>query len=209
MINTKRERRSHKKDRFSFINPSPLLGGQLSVIIKLLRRHRVSLKFRYKLILPVISTILSFPFRWIDHFIYDKKSETIQELNPVFIIGHWRSGTTFLHNLISQDPQFGFLTTYQAVFPELMSVRKILKKIISPFMAKKRPGDEMEMHLDNPQEDEFAMNHLTIHSYYHFMYFPLDYIKLYKSYIRFKNSDKIINEWKQTYDQLLKKTSCI
>ncbi len=26
---------------------------------------------------------------------------------PVFIVGHWRSGTTHLYNLLSQDPRFG------------------------------------------------------------------------------------------------------
>src|ERR1700722_18204359 len=28
---------------------------------------------------------------------------------PIFLLGHWRSGTTHLHNVLSQDPQFGFL----------------------------------------------------------------------------------------------------
>lgn len=40
--------------------------------------------------------------------------------DPVFIIGHWRSGTTFIHNVLSKDPQFGYCSTYQTVFPHLM-----------------------------------------------------------------------------------------
>ncbi len=34
---------------------------------------------------------------------------------PVFIIGHWRSGTA--HNLLSCDDRFGCCSTYQTVFP--------------------------------------------------------------------------------------------
>src|SRR5260370_42206574 len=34
---------------------------------------------------------------------------------PTFILGHWRSGTTLLHNLLSLDPQFAFLNLYQTL----------------------------------------------------------------------------------------------
>ena len=40
--------------------------------------------------------------------------------DPVFILGHWRSGTTFVHNVLSCDKHFGYNTTYQTVFPHLM-----------------------------------------------------------------------------------------
>ena len=42
------------------------------------------------------------------------------EHDPVFILGHWRSGTTFVHNVFSCDKHFGYNTTYQTVFPHLM-----------------------------------------------------------------------------------------
>ena len=36
---------------------------------------------------------------------------------PVFIVGHWRSGTTFLHNLISRDPNFCYPTIVDTLRP--------------------------------------------------------------------------------------------
>src|SRR6188768_1544944 len=36
---------------------------------------------------------------------------------PVFIIGHWRSGTTLLHEYLCLDDQFGYPTTYQCFAP--------------------------------------------------------------------------------------------
>ena len=42
------------------------------------------------------------------------------EHDPVCILGHWRSGTTFVHNVFSCDKHFGYNTTYQTVFPHLM-----------------------------------------------------------------------------------------
>lgn len=36
---------------------------------------------------------------------------------PVFIVGHWRSGTSFLQTLFGVDPQMTTNTVYRAVFP--------------------------------------------------------------------------------------------
>lgn len=33
---------------------------------------------------------------------------------PVFILGHPRTGTTHLHNLLSRDPAFAYATTFHA-----------------------------------------------------------------------------------------------
>ena len=32
---------------------------------------------------------------------------------PVFIVGHWRSGTTLLHELMSLDPRMAFPNNYE------------------------------------------------------------------------------------------------
>src|SRR5262245_59473672 len=35
---------------------------------------------------------------------------------PLFVLGHWRTGTTHLHNLLAQDTdQFAYANTYQVV----------------------------------------------------------------------------------------------
>src|SRR5262249_32934106 len=36
---------------------------------------------------------------------------------PLFILGHWRSGTTLLHELLILDPRHAFPTTYQCLEP--------------------------------------------------------------------------------------------
>ena len=79
------------------------------------------------------------------------------EHDPVFILGHWRSGTTFMHNVFSCDKHFGYNTTYQTVFPHLMMWgQPFFKKNMSWLMPDKRPTDNMELAVDLPQEEEFA-----------------------------------------------------
>ena len=93
--------------------------------------------------------------------------------DPIFILGHWRSGTTFVHNILAQDSHFGYTTTYQTVFPHLiMSMQWLLKPIFGTLMPKNRPTDKMELSPDLPQEEEFALLNTCPASYYNFWFFP-------------------------------------
>lgn len=94
-------------------------------------------------------------------------------ISPLFIIGHWRSGTTFAHNLLSQDPQFGYCTTYQTVFPHLMlRGNLIMQRLAAMVMPTSRPTDNSALSISQPQEEEFAIANITPASYYHFWIFP-------------------------------------
>jgi hypothetical protein len=42
---------------------------------------------------------------------------------PIFIVANPRSGTTFLHRLLSLDPQFSYIRTYQTIFPAVTFFR--------------------------------------------------------------------------------------
>ena len=92
---------------------------------------------------------------------------------PVFILGHWRSGTTFMHNVFSCDRHFGYNTTYQTVFPHLMMFgQAFFKKNMAWLMPDKRPTDNMELSVDLPQEEEFALANMMPYTYYNFWFFP-------------------------------------
>ena len=89
---------------------------------------------------------------------YRKIADKPLEMDPVFILGHWRSGTTFMHNVFSCDKHFGYNTTYQTVFPNLMLWgQPFFKKNMAFLMPDKRPTDNMELKVDLPQEEEFAL----------------------------------------------------
>ena len=67
------------------------------------------------------------------------------EHDPVFILGHWRSGTTFMHNVFSCDKHFGYNTTYQTVFPHLMMWgQPFFKKNMSWLMPDRRSASRPE-----------------------------------------------------------------
>lgn len=95
------------------------------------------------------------------------------EHDPVFILGHWRSGTTFVHNVLSCDQHFGYCTTYQTVFPHFMMFGQgFFKVFVRWIMPSKRPTDNMELLPDQPQEEEFALQNMSPYNYYNFWIFP-------------------------------------
>lgn len=77
---------------------------------------------------------------------------------PLFVLGHWRSGTTYLHNLLTVDRRFGFPNNYQALFPHtFLTMESIHSPFIQRFLPRTRPMDNIEWTMQSPQEDEFAL----------------------------------------------------
>jgi hypothetical protein len=83
--------------------------------------------------------------------------------NPVFIIGHPRSGTTFIHHLFTQTDEMAAFTTWQLLFPAL-TARRIVKPIVR-FLTRKHPmvliPEEAghQIALDTVEEDEMLFLH--------------------------------------------------
>lgn len=108
--------------------------------------------------------------------------------DPVFILGHWRSGTTFMHNVFSCDDHFGYNTTYQTVFPHLiMWGQPFFKKNMSWLMPDHRPTDNMELAVDLPQEEEFAITNMCPYTYYNFWFLPRHIQEYADKYLLFNN----------------------
>ena len=93
--------------------------------------------------------------------------------DPVFIIGHWRTGTTLLHELLAMDPRNRCPTTFECFVPNhFLILEPLVRGWIDFLLPGSRPTDAMAMGWDQPQEDEFALCNLGIPSPYATMAFP-------------------------------------
>ena len=128
---------------------------------------------------------------------------------PVFIIGHWRTGTTLLHYMMSQDPNFGFVPLLQTLAPaSFLAARRALRPLMIRLVPDKRPMDDVDLSLDLPQEDEYAVCNCCPHSFYVGWYFPKRMRELFRRYVLFDGvSDEVVNEWKTAYLSVLKKAT--
>ena len=99
--------------------------------------------------------------------------ETSIERPPLFVVGHWRSGTTLLHELLVLDEQFTFPTTYQCFAPQhFLLTERIIARYMGFLLPGKRPMDNMAAGWSKPQEDEFALLTLGVRTPYRRMAFP-------------------------------------
>lgn len=197
-------------------NTSPInLGYQLGLIgftrfsnILRLFHYGMGIHPRYllRLMIVVNSSLISLPLSLCEQSLYGKKiAQTQIEIPPIFIIGHWRSGTTYLHNLLTQDSNFGYLSMYQAMVPDCSLIGKDwLKELLVRVVPIKRPMDNMTWPIDGPQEDEVALCKTMATSFYSHFLFPRKSRELFRKYVLMEtSSQKTIAEFKQKYYRLL------
>ena len=158
--------------------------------------------FLTKVICRILSTCVPFQERKYKKLLADKPMEN----DPLFILGHWRSGTTFVHNIFAQDKHFGYTTTYQTVFPHyVMALQGFFKPTMGWLMPDKRPTDNMELAPDLPQEEEFAINNSCPFNYYNFWFFPEKMNEYCDRYLTFKAiTPKEEQAFKDNFEKLVK-----
>ncbi len=194
----------------------PLSGTPINAYFRLLIKHRFNVELKYlpKLIYTcLISTVAITPISILEKILTKNKIENIKLRNdPIFIIGHWRSGTTFLHYLMSQDEQFGFLTNAQSFCPGSMyaSSIPIIKSIINIHLPDKRPMDDMKITMGSPQEEEFALANLSHQSCYHWWNFPKKMKHYFNKYVLLNDLTKSeYQAFVSTYWKLIQKISYV
>ncbi|GAX82729.1 hypothetical protein CEUSTIGMA_g10155.t1 [Chlamydomonas eustigma] len=117
----------------------------------------------HRIIFLSIMSVLNTMLAMVEWILYSRHYNN-QALHPepVFILGHPRSGTTHLHYLMSQDPDFIFTTMFQAVFPSaFICLRPFQDAISRMIMDDHRPMDNVKLGGEVPAEDEIGVASLT------------------------------------------------
>lgn len=92
---------------------------------------------------------------------------------PIFIVGHWRSGTTHLYNLLTRSPRFGYVKPFAAGMPwDMLGLAVLLRPLLERMLPGHRPIDSVAVHAQAPQEDEIALANMVPLSFKHGIYFP-------------------------------------
>lgn len=125
---------------------------------------------------------------------------------PIFIIGHWRSGTTFLHNLLSFDENFTSPTYYQVMFPHhFVYTQPWGMPIFEYFSPRKRPMDNMAITAKAPHEDEFALAALSTVSPYMRVLFPATGDNGFTALDPLKLDKQALDRWKAAFLHFVQK----
>jgi omega-hydroxy-beta-dihydromenaquinone-9 sulfotransferase len=175
-----------------------LAGTTLGRLLKMILKNGISLnpKLLFRLLFLLQNGIWASFFKLREKAKYGKKlAEAPVVKDPVIIIGHWRTGSTLLHQLMSLDKNFVAPTVFQASLPDSFLVsEKYYRPVMSSMMSPTRPMDNVKLGFDEPQEDEYALLKLIGDSPLADVIFQKSNNYFLKSYPDF--NPKNVEEWK-------------
>jgi len=155
-------------------------------------------------LIGLLSIVNSFLWLLQAIFLGRRIERTTIEQDPIFVIGHWRSGTTLLHELLVRDPRHTYPDTYACFTPEHFLVSRYLVPWWLKFlMPSRRPMDNMAVGWKRPQEDEFALCNMGVPSPYLAFAFPNQPL-MFPEYLDLKGlSPTDLEHWKATFCRFL------
>jgi len=170
----------------------------------------VDTAYRLRAWFVVLNTLLSKPLRLYEASRYrDQIGNTALKNPPIFIIGHWRSGTTYLHRLLCQNPGFEPVSMLHTVLPGMFITPSPFRSLLKRSIPEVRPMDNMSMGIDESEEDEYAMANLPgTSSYYNTLSFPREMERIFNDCVLFGGmDDAVVQHWFNTYDRFLRKVA--
>ena len=141
-----------------------------------------------------------------EKMIYGRRIKQTQiNPQPLFLIGHWRSGTTFLHNLVCQDQGLTFCNMYQVAFPRhFLLTERIVAPLTEPFIPKTRPMDNIPTGWKLPQEDEIGLCAMNLISPY--LMIGIHDRPAYINYLEMEDvTPDELQQWKNDFIYFMKK----
>lgn len=201
-----------KLNTYHWYTPRFWTGMRTRAWWRLVWRNRFSVSpsrwgivFTTSLVAPVHSAC----YRWQELFWRKKVEETPIEYPPIFILGHWRSGTTLLHELLVLDERHTFPTTFECFAPHhFLYSGDYFPRWCKFLLPSQRPMDNMAAGWDRPQEDEFALLNLGLPSIYESLAFP-NRGPRYQEYLDFEGVPaEDIQRWKDALWWFIKRVNC-
>ena len=185
----------------------------LSALISMLARNGgVDLRRLHHLLGMVLRYGLLEPFRIAERVVFDRAIEAhTLERDPIFILGHWRSGTSYLQTLLSQDTALTTSTVYRSIFadnfcitePWLKPVLNVIARILRlPFSLQRLP-----LELDIRAEGDVALcSMLSPYSYTWGHLFPARF-EHWLDHCVLRPGPEVAAGWIAHYDAFIRKLS--
>jgi omega-hydroxy-beta-dihydromenaquinone-9 sulfotransferase len=154
-----------------------LVGAPLPQLVRTIHRHGgIAPRYLLQVMALFVIALVRLPEIAIEGAIMRRRiASARRDLAPIIIVGHWRSGTTYLHNLLARDPYFRTPRMFESAFPYEFSPNPITtfrRWIMRWMLPDTRPMDDVPLADDAPQEDEMALAAMGAPSFFNCFYFP-------------------------------------
>jgi len=194
-------------DYFRFSHPLGNSSAKHWFRLLVENRFDVHIFFLPRILFVSLTTLFIIPFRLLEEIVYGRRIENAKPKPPLFILGHPRSGTTFLHYVLSKDPELAFSSTYEVMTPhQFLTMGWLWRSLYKLAMPSTRPMDNLKMGADLPLEEEFALSLMSNASMMNGFYFPKRWLFYLRKYALFENgSEADVATWKRHFLYFLKK----
>jgi omega-hydroxy-beta-dihydromenaquinone-9 sulfotransferase len=130
---------------------------------------------------------------------------------PLFIIGHWRSGTTHLYNVLTRSPAFGYVPPIATGLPwDMLGLGRVLRPLLERALPRERFVDSLPVRPDSPQEDEIPLANMQPLSFYHGIYFPRRLEERFRQGVFFDSCGvEAIARWRRRHVLFLEKLALL
>ncbi|MFC2102300.1 sulfotransferase [Bacteroidota bacterium] len=176
-------------------------GIRFRPLVRLLSRNQIACNPRSiaRVLFLLQSSLWSSLFSRVEELKFQKKLDSLPfPKDPVFIVGHWRTGSTLLHQLMALDPEFAAPTLFQVALPDNFLVSyKFYRPLFSRLMGGTRPMDNVKIGMNEPQEDEYALFRLTTQSPLEKLIFPSSK-RYYLEEASFLPDEKSLPQWENS-----------
>ncbi len=114
-----------------------------------------------------MASLINTMVRWPETLVYSGKIRRTEVEQPLFILGHPRSGTSHLHNLLSLDDRYAYPNFFEVNYPSTFLLGEPwAARLVEIFVPKQRFMDNMSQSAAVPYEEEWAMCMITTQSPY-------------------------------------------
>ena len=188
------------------VKEEPLAGYSLPTIVKVLWDNKFEVDFKYfhRFLYAIGLSVITNPLKVIQKLRFHRKiKKTEIKEDPIFIIGHYRTGTTYLMTLMAYDKSKGYVSNTEAYATLLyLGFPKLTKLIIAASLPDVRPMDNVIMGAEEPTEEEYCIGTYSKYGYYTGFIFPRNF-DLYTKYLTFEGMPKHLKRWKKKYYYLV------
>jgi hypothetical protein len=205
----------------SCLKNNPLSGMTLSVFLEMTWKNKKSIQWKrywhrllalfsmsiFNSFLSAIELIYIYGYLFIFRKSILANAHNQNQKDPVFVLGHPRTGTTLLHGLLALDKErFAICDTFMVGFPQcFLWFEKVGKFLFKNILSETRPMDNMKLHFDLPQEDELGTNLLSglgVSPYSSLVFMKEE--KKYRQYQTMKDvSDKDLDRWVRSFSYFI------
>lgn len=147
------------------------------------------------------------PSTLLERALISRRLPSVEQLPPpVFILGHWRSGTTHLYNLMSLG-NWGYVPPVAVGLPhDMFGLARLLRPMLERQLPETRYIDNIPVTPTSPQEDEIAIANMSPISFYHGIYFPRRFDELIDRGLFFDGCTRAeIDAWAERFTYFMRK----